>query len=68
MSSEPQPAPSGPRRLHRAGILVLGVDALRDAQLDLLRDKTEGFQSPAFWAPFVVIGGASPAATKRGGS
>jgi CHAT domain-containing protein len=44
------------------------AEALRDAQLELLRDGSQGFQNPAFWAPFVVIGGSSQAATKRGGS
>jgi len=37
MSSEPQPPPAAaPRRLHHAGILVLAVDALRDAALPML--------------------------------
>jgi putative membrane protein len=36
MSSEPRPVTTAPRRLHRAGILVLAVDALRDAALPML--------------------------------
>ena len=36
MSSEARPPAAAPRRLHRAGILVLAVDALRDAALPML--------------------------------
>jgi CHAT domain-containing protein/tetratricopeptide (TPR) repeat protein len=33
------------------------VEALRQAQLELLKDANSGFQDPYFWAPFTVIGG-----------
>jgi putative membrane protein len=36
MSSEARPVDAAPRRLHPAGILVLAVDALRDAALPML--------------------------------
>ena len=36
MSSEPRPVDTAPRKLHRAGIVVLAVDALREAALPML--------------------------------
>ncbi|MCB0005204.1 MAG: CHAT domain-containing protein, partial [Anaerolineales bacterium] len=32
------------------------ADALRQAQLELIREPVEGYQHPYFWAPFYLVG------------
>jgi CHAT domain-containing protein/tetratricopeptide (TPR) repeat protein len=44
---------------HRMGPDVPSIEALRRAQIDMIRNKASNYNHPFFWASFAVIGGSA---------